>query len=135
MNRDEQPMPTRCPACTSELYITRLQCPSCGTEVGGAYRLDRLARLPEPHASLIELFLLRRGNMKEMERDLGISYPTVRARLEEALKAAGLERAEGRQAAEKERQRRRHEILDELERGAITAQDAAEQLRELKPRR
>lgn len=81
--------PALCPACSTELYITRLQCPACGTEVSGAFSASgRLLNLPEPHASLLELFIRVRGNVKEMERELGLSYPTVRARLEEAFAAA-----------------------------------------------
>src|SRR5690242_11906836 len=78
-------IPTHCPSCGSGLYVTRLQCPSCGTEMAGTFTFGRLAQLAEPYASLLELFLRVRGNMKEMERELGLSYPTVRARLEEAL--------------------------------------------------
>ena len=80
--------PGACPACAAPLLITRLQCPGCGTEVSGAFASDRVVNLPEPHASLLELFLRVRGNVKEMERELGLSYPTVRARLEAALGAA-----------------------------------------------
>jgi hypothetical protein len=84
--------PSHCPVCGQDLVVTRLECSSCGTEVTGAFSLGRLATLREPHASLIEMFLRSRGNMKEMERDLGLSYPTVRARLDEALNAAGYPR-------------------------------------------
>lgn len=70
-----------------------------------------------------------------MERDLGLSYPTVRARLEEALNAAGLERPEARRTTDDARRRARTEILDQLERGEITAGDAATRLRQVKTRR
>jgi hypothetical protein len=85
--------PTQCPVCGHDLFVTRLECGSCGTEVTGMFSLGRLASLREPHASLIEMFLRVRGNVKDMERELGLSYPTVRARLEEALTAAGFEKA------------------------------------------
>jgi len=84
--------PNRCPVCDGELLVTRLQCSSCSTEVNGSFTLGRLASLREPHASLLEMFLRVRGNVKEMERELGLSYPTVRARLEEAFQAAGFPR-------------------------------------------
>lgn len=138
MSDTSLPLPHRCPACDASLVITRLQCPACGTEVTGAYLPDLLAALSEPHAALIELFLRTRGNMKEMERALGLSYPTVRARLEEALTAAGLDRPEvqaARQARQTERRAARAEILDQLERGEITAQEAAARLRDLTARR
>lgn len=159
--------PARCPVCQGELLITHLQCAACGTEVNGAFTLSKLASLPDPHASLIEMFLRVRGNMKEMERDLGLSYPTVRARLEEALTAAGFPKerqgdetadwSERFEAELTERIRARVEerlasidltarraddeavlrdqrraILDRLERGEVTADEAADLLRQLK---
>lgn len=125
--------PTHCPVCQGDLVVTRLQCPLCGTEVAGTFTLARLASLREPHASLIELFLRVRGNVKEMERELGLSYPTVRARLEEALTAAGMGRDAG-PALEEEMAARRRDVLDELERGEITPAEASARLRELKRR-
>jgi hypothetical protein len=130
-------LPTQCPSCTGPLAITRLTCPACGTEVGGAFSLGRLASLREPHASLLELFLRARGNMKEMERTLGLSYPTVRARLEEALAAAGLDRDEPiapitRPEPGPDLAGRRASILARLEQGEIAPAEAAIQLRELR---
>jgi hypothetical protein len=103
--------------------------------VAGAFALGNLASLQEPYASLITLFLRTRGNLKEMERTLGLSYPTVRARLEEALTAAGLGRESDRVAEDEEAREQREEILNALEQGAITAAEAAARLRELKTRR
>lgn len=82
-------LPNQCPVCGGDLLVTRLECSACGTEVNGTFALGNLARLREPHASLIDMFLRVRGNVKEMERELGLSYPTVRARLDEAFEAAG----------------------------------------------
>ena len=131
--RDINPTPSHCPVCQGDLLVTRLQCPACGTDVAGTFTLGRLASLREPHASLIELFLRVRGNVKEMERELGLSYPTVRARLEEAFTAAGLDRAAPEVAEETVIQRA--EILDQLERGDITAAEAADRLRAFRTRR
>ena len=129
-------LPAHCPACSTELMVTRLACPACGTEVAGAFTLGRLAGLSEPHASLIELFLRLRGNTKEMERVLGLSYPTVRARLEDALTAAGMDR-EGAATAKAgavtalDPAAERGSILDALEQGEITPTEAAARLRGL----
>jgi hypothetical protein len=128
------PVPVHCPVCNTGLVVTRLQCPACGTDVAGHFTLSSLATLQEPYASLITLFLRTRGNMKEMERALGLSYPTVRARLEEALTAAGLGRDSDR-PVEDDVATQRAEILDALDRGDITATEAASRLRELKTRR
>lgn len=129
------PAPSRCPACAGELVVTRLQCPACGTEVAGRFTQGRLVNLPEPHASLLELFLRVRGNVKEMERELRLSYPTVRARLEEALEAAGFARAPQQGAGKDTVAAERRAVLDALERGALTAREAAKRLRSLRERR
>jgi hypothetical protein len=130
-----QPIPTQCPSCATALVVSRLQCPACGTEVAGVFRPGRLINLPEPHASLLELFLRVRGNVKEMERALGLSYPTVRARLEKAIVATGLDRDEGASMPSEELAAGRMAILEELDRGVIDGRTAAERLRELQQRR
>jgi len=124
-------MPAQCPVCAGALYVTRLQCASCGTEVAGAFVPGRLVNAPEPHASLLELFLRARGNAKEMERALGLSYPTVRARLEEAFAAAGLGKPEEPLPDGSGPAAERAAILDGLERGEITPPAAAARLRAL----
>src|SRR5581483_5088479 len=129
------PLPAQCPACGGHLAITRLQCITCGTEVTGTFTLGRLASLREPHASLLELFLRVRGNVKDMERELGLSYPTVRARLEEALVAAGFVRASPSAGGEETTAAQRSAVLDALERGELTAREAAKRLRGLRERR
>jgi hypothetical protein len=92
-------IPGHCPVCEGDLLVTQLRCSNCGTEVNGTFTLSGLATLREPHASLLEMFLRLRGNVKDMERELGLSYPTVRARLEEALNAAGFPRESTRDSA------------------------------------
>lgn len=126
--------------------MNRLHCPDCGTEVAGEFTLTGLAMLPEPHASLIQLFLRVRGNVKEMERELGLSYPTVRGRLEEALAAAGVDRdlqqehgSEGSRVAAQvgrgDLSEQRLVILRQLERGEMSSQEASRRIRELQGRR
>lgn len=97
MEQDElSAMPSQCPVCRNDLLVTHLQCSACDTEVTGSFRLGALSRLQEPHATLLEMFLRVRGNVKEMERELGLSYPTVKSRLEDALIAAGFARGPSR---------------------------------------
>lgn len=75
-------IPGRCPACSASLQVVALSCPSCATRVEGAYLLCPICRLEGDDRALAELFLRVRGNAKEIERALGVSYPTVRARLD-----------------------------------------------------
>ena len=79
-----------CPVCQGELTVTRLQCRSCGTALEGEFGVGRFGRLERDQLTFLESFLRSRGNLKEMERELGISYPTVRGRLETLLRALGL---------------------------------------------
>ena len=79
-----------CPVCSDELTITRLHCRSCGTALEGEFGVGRFGRLDHEQMRILESFLRSRGNLKEMERELGISYPTVRARVDTLVRALGL---------------------------------------------
>ena len=84
-----------CPVCSSELAVTRLHCGSCGTTLEGDFSVGRFGRLNRDQLALLESFLRSRGNLREMERELGISYPTVRSRVEALVRALGFgERAD-----------------------------------------
>jgi hypothetical protein len=78
-----------CPVCSSELAVTRLHCRSCGTTLEGDFSVGRFGRLNRDQLALLESFLRSRGNLREMERELGISYPTVRSRVEALVRALG----------------------------------------------
>ena len=132
-----------CPVCTNELTITRLHCRSCGTALEGEFGVGRFGRLDREQMSLLESFLRSRGNLKEMERELGISYPTVRGRVDTLVRALGLsdaavmedefeaeeEAAEARSDADAASERRT--ILERLARKEISAEEAASALRSL----
>lgn len=121
--------PGRCPACGTRLEVARLHCPDCGTAVEGRFAACPFCALSEEQQRFVILFLRVRGNIREMERELGISYPTVRARLDAILEALGL-RVEP-EADEEERRRLRREVLAALDRGELSAEEALRRLREL----
>ena len=79
-----------CPVCADELTITRLHCRACGTALEGEFGVGRFGRLDREQLRLLESFLRAQGNLKEMERELGISYPTVRGRVDALVRALGL---------------------------------------------
>ena len=79
-----------CPVCSGELTIARLHCRACGTALEGEFGVGRFGRLDREQMSLLESFLRSRGNLKEMERELGISYPTVRGRVDALIRSLGL---------------------------------------------
>jgi hypothetical protein len=136
-----------CPVCEGELTISRLHCRSCGTSLEGEFGVGRFGRLSKEQLALLESFLRARGNLKEMERELGISYPTVRGRVDALVRALGL--AEGGEATEididededldgepmadagADLAAERRAILERLARREIAADEAAAALREL----
>jgi hypothetical protein len=79
-----------CPVCSSELSVARLQCRTCGTAIEGDFSVGRFGRLSREQLALLESFLRARGNLKELERELKVSYPTVRARIDGLVRVLGL---------------------------------------------
>ncbi len=86
-----QKIPFRCPSCKGELVVTRLECSSCGSEINGDYNLCPVCSLSDEKRGLFNLFMKSRGNLKEVQREMGISYPTVRLRVEEMFRELGQE--------------------------------------------
>jgi hypothetical protein len=126
-----------CPICSGELEISRLHCGSCGTTIEGEFGVGRFGRLSHEQMALLESFLRSRGNLKEMERALGISYPTVRARVEALVQALDLGDGEAvdvvvdlePELSDPTLAAARREILERLAKGDIDAAGAAEALR------
>ena len=129
-----------CPVCSSELSIARLQCRSCGTAIEGDFNVGRFGRLSREQLSLLESFLRSRGNLKDLEREMKLSYPTVRARIDALVRSLGL--AEGGPAAIDGEDGQdgsgrstdsgpRREILERLARHEITLEEAGSLLRAL----
>jgi hypothetical protein len=124
-----------CPVCANELSITRLHCGTCGTTIEGEFSVGRFGRLTRDQLALLESFLRSRGNLREMERELGISYPTVRARVEALVRALGfgprLEAAPDDDTAVSAVPLTRDAILERLARREISAEAAAVAIRSL----
>lgn len=112
--------PSKCAVCGAPLCITRLTCENCKTELSGAFAPCRYCSLSEKQKLFLDTFLKCRGNIKEVERTLALSYPTVKGLLDELLGAlfSPAEPAGGKAATTAE-------ILDMLEKGEITADEAA----------
>jgi hypothetical protein len=137
-----------CPVCSSELTVTRLNCRTCGTTLEGEFSVGRFGRLTREQLLLLESFLRSRGNLRDMERELGISYPTVRSRVEALVRALGFgPRADSDEAAEDaavaaaaatatatssaDAAAVRQGILERLARKEISADEAAAAIRNL----
>jgi len=136
-----------CPVCSGELAVTRLRCSSCGTTIDGEFTVGRFSRLTKDQQTILMSFLRSRGNLRDMERELGISYPTVRARVEALVRAlgfgprdagadsdddAGADDAEASATATADAVASgRRAILERLSRKEMSAEEAASAIREL----
>lgn len=129
----------KCPTCESqELVVTELRCARCDTTVRSAYRPTIFNQLSEENLRFIEIFVKNKGNVKEMERELGVSYWTIRSRLDDIIAELNFEAftATGRPrhvtpTPDPEKNRQRQRILDAVEAGALSVPEAADQLAHL----
>jgi hypothetical protein len=85
----ERPIPSACPSCGDRLALERLRCPTCSTAVEGRFTLDWPGRLTADQLAFAKVFLEQRGKIKDVEQVLGLSYPTVVARLDQLVEAIG----------------------------------------------
>lgn len=112
----------KCPVCEGKLITTDYECQSCGTHISGYFRGSKLSQLSKEDLEFIEIFVMNRGSIKEIEKVMGISYPTVRNKLDNVIRALGYKiNAE----------HSRMEILEMLDEGQITAEEATEMLENL----
>lgn len=111
--------PSDCPVCGEHLLLTRLGCPSCGTELSGRFEPCEYCRLGADDRDVLAVFLASRGNMKELERHLGVSYPTTRARFDALLGRLGLATLAPAAPGQS-----RLEILEALARGDVDIDEA-----------
>jgi hypothetical protein len=125
--------PDQCPTCHSSLTIRELGCQVCGTSLRGNWAGNPFSKLNDEQQAFLSLFVRSRGNLSEVERALGVSYPTVRAKLEEIIDVL---EPEDPAAAEPEPSRGRapdrQDVLGRVASGELRVQDALEQLRRLR---
>jgi hypothetical protein len=112
--------PRDCPVCGDRLALTRLSCEECGTELAGRFQACEFCSLPSEDRELLRVFLVSRGNMKELERHLGVSYPTARARFDTLLGRLGLDRPAPSPS--------RLDLLEQLASGDIDVDEALRRL-------
>ncbi len=124
--------PGKCPVCGEKLSITRLSCPKCSTAIEGNYQPCEFCRLPEEDLDFVKVFIKCRGNIKDVEKELGISYPTVRGKLDGVIRGLGFEVTSKDNVKEKElKEAAKTEILEQLSKGEITAKEATEKIKNL----
>jgi hypothetical protein len=118
----EKVMPVTCPACQDRLKISRLKCGSCDTVIEGDFSLSGLTKLNTEQLNFAEIFIKARGSIKDVEKELDISYPTVCKRLDEVITALGYKSIPLLS---------KKEILEGIESGKFTAKEGAEMLKRL----
>lgn len=120
------PVIGRCPICQDTLEVTRLHCRKCDTTLEGHFALGRLYQLTPEQLNFVELFIKCEGKINRVEQEIGLSYPAVRARLTEVIKAMGFEVGEPEQTVSEETRRG---VLADLGAGKLSAEEALQILR------
>lgn len=128
----------RCPACGGHLAVCRMECPECHTCVEGQFQPCSFDRLSPESLAFVELFVRRKGNLKEMERELSVPYSTVRHRLDEVVRELGpsdsarhagpLPAPPDDATADSSTRQQRQNILDRLQNGELTPDEAIQLL-------
>ena len=120
-------IPSKCPSCQQEMVITQLGCTHCDTSIVGHYPLSAFSLLSPESLQFLENFIRSRGNVKEMERETGQSYWTIRTQLDKVIAEMGFDVPPDEESLSMKRK----EILKQLSEGEIDADEAAKQLAEL----
>lgn len=133
MARDEfHDIPGVCPVTGEPLYISELTSAESGVVIRGKFRLPRYAQLDKDQARLLEVFIRARGVISTMEKELGLSYPTVRARMDALLHTLGYEPLKAQPSAPQpdSAAEEKRKVLQLLEDGTISAEEAKAKLKE-----
>lgn len=119
----------KCPVCGDTTEVTSICCNQCGTKIEGHFSLCRFCGLTQEQKNFIEIFIKCRGNIKEVEKELGISYPTVKNKLEDAAAALGYSNTSGDSILDFEISGYTKDILNQLESGKISVDEALDLLK------
>lgn len=122
------PVISQCPVCTEDLIVTRLYCPNCATSIEGRFDLGRFAQLDREMLDFVETFIRCEGKLTRVQDEMGISYPTVRSRLEQVIRALGYEVDKSDSAPFSVSDEERRAILADLAAGRITSEEAMQLL-------
>lgn len=117
-------LPTQCPHCQATLEVVRLRCTACATQIDGAFALHQVLRLEADEQRLLVDFVLASGSLKKLAEQYGLSYPTIRNRLDDLIAKLG--------RADHEGDDDRMAILDAIARGTMSVAEGAKRLRGMK---
>lgn len=134
-NQKKYPVMSECPVCQHDLEVTHLACAHCKTELKGSFTLSKFNYLDTDKLYFIEVFVKNRGNIKAIEKELGYSYPTIKKMLDEVIEDMGYSPSGDNEEAAKEENQpdlSKIEILNQIDNGEITVEEAAKLLAKLK---
>jgi|SRR5690625_571875 len=117
------PLINACPICNHSLHVTKLECAHCHTTIENEFILSKFASLSAEQMHFVEVFLISRGNIKEVEKELGVSYPTVRGRLNDIIALLSSNQLE------EEAEQSKSQIISMLENDEITTKEAIKLLK------
>jgi hypothetical protein len=125
-------IPAKCPITGGELYVSELTCEESGVVIRGKFRIPEQAALDEDKQAFLKVFLRARGVISTVEKELGVSYPTVRARLDGLLSELNLAPIKEDLRKKQKDAERKRQVLKDLEDGKLTPEQAKKKLRGLK---
>ena len=113
---------SKCPVCDGELTVTRLRCETCDTVIEGRFTNTAFAGLTSEQLDFIETFVRCEGKLTRVQEEMALSYPTIRNRLQEVIRALGYEpdKDEPTEISDE----KRLSVLEELDSGKISAEEA-----------
>ncbi|NQU29108.1 MAG: DUF2089 domain-containing protein [Anaerolineae bacterium] len=117
------PALTQCPVCKDELVVTRLHCSSCNTTIDGRFFSGPFSSLSREQMEFVEVFVRSEGKITRVETELKLSYPTIRNRLHEVIRAMGYEPGKDDPMNDINSEKRRS-TLEDLDAGRISAEEA-----------
>ena len=118
------PIPTRCPLCGGEVAVTRIYCRDCDTTIEGRFVGGPFSQLTPEQLKFVETFVRCEGKITRMEIEIGLSYPTIRNRLHEVIRALGYEPGGEEPIPAGLTEAERQQILEKLDQGLISAEEA-----------
>ena len=130
-----RPLLLKCPSCDGALNVERLECPRCELAIDGDFAMPALLRLSPAQIDFVEVFIKNRGSIRDVERELGVSYPTVRGRLDDVIRALGypIKGDASDEVAADDSTANRRAVLAALKTGRLSPEEALARLNDKRP--
>jgi len=120
------PLPSQCPICSGEVVVTQINYRECNSTIDGQFSSRTFSQLTQKQMDFVETFVRLEGKITHMEKELGYSYPTIRKLLHDVIRALGYE--PGGDEISELSEEKRQKILNDLDEGSISYEDALKQL-------